>query len=604
MPTFPAGGVPTTNVDDAVNDRAPDAMADIKTLIEQFDLLVAYFSTVGKALASATDEAAGRTALLLGNAATKNVGTGADDVAVGNHTHGGLQSSSAAVNALAAQTPAADRLFYFTSDSAGALAVLSAYVRGLLSSVDEAALHNSMGLGAAAKKAVGSVGGVQAYSAVLALLAGLTAATNKGIRFTGSGTIETFDLSNKALTLLDDADEAAMRTTLQLGAAAQKAVDAAGGVQSYDLVLAYLSALTPAAGTLPYFDTVSSAALATLTDYMLGALAQPTPTAIQSYFGIDTSVYVDWQDASAAFLTPEEADVWYAPNVQAFETPGGFSYIVPERVKLYYVEIDGATGGGGSGRRGANGTNRFGGGAAAQPGAFRGFLPADFFGPPGTVVSGTIGSPGIGGAAVTTDNTDGNDGTDATDTLVGSVLKAIGSKGGKKGTATSGLGGAKNFQAIGHGMGTSCQDSAQGGDAGTAQGANTAGAPYTIPQNNGLVRTASGSGGCLTSANVAHPGQNGQGIYNNTIQNHPNNGATGGAANGSPGQDGPTIDLGANRKVDLGGAGGGAATAAAGGNGGFPGGGGGPSANSFASGKGANGRPGRVVITALRGGMT
>ena len=108
--------------------------------------------------------------------------------------------------------------------SASSLVTVGAIGTGSWAATDVAVAHGGTGASdaAGARTNLGLVIGtnVQAFDAELAAIAGLTSAANKGITFTGDGTAGVYDLSAAALTILDDANVAAMLVTLGLSATA------------------------------------------------------------------------------------------------------------------------------------------------------------------------------------------------------------------------------------------------------------------------------------------------------------------------------------------------------------------------------------------------
>lgn len=251
-------------------------------------------------------------------------------------------------------------------------------------------------------------------------------------------------------------------------------------------------------------------------------------------------------------------------DVQIFTTPGANTWTKPANAKLVYVWSIGGGQGGESGRRGANSSARGGGQGGAAGSANAGWFMGSSLNATETV---TVGTGGLGGAAVTVDSTNGQNAGNGSASSLGGWLSADG-----------------GFSDYG------CQDCDINGGSG-------GGTSNFTPAVYGAHTAHGGDGGSITSGNVSGAGGSGA----------PGSVEAGGAAGAIGNNGGAGAAAPANTARSGGGGGGGGAGVAAGGAGGAGangatygagGGAGGASRNGSNSGKGGDGAPGIVIVIA------
>jgi len=148
---------------------------------------------------------------------------------------GGSALLGAPLTAINGLTPAADRIAYYTSASAGAMTALTTFGRSLIDDVDAAAARTTLGLGTAATSAATAF---QAADATLTALAGVTTAANKLAYFTGVDTAAVADITTAGREILSTATSGAngqVLTSSGGGAPTWTTVSGGGGGGAVDV---------------------------------------------------------------------------------------------------------------------------------------------------------------------------------------------------------------------------------------------------------------------------------------------------------------------------------------------------------------------------------
>ncbi len=190
-------------------------------------------------------------------------------------------------------------------------------------------------------------------------------------------------------------------------------------------------------------------------------------------------------------------------DVQAYKTPGTYTWTKPAGAKAVFVYVIGGGGGGGSGASNAAASNKAGGGGGGPGGYTQTWMNADDVPSTVTVTVGAGGAGGAGRAAGVAGS--GNPGTSGGATTFGTYFRGAGGPNGTQGTlGGGGTGGGGTTIALFNVYGLTTNGGGNGGFPGAFNGGDASAFQGAPAQGGG------GGGGMQTTAIASNGGRGGQ----------------------------------------------------------------------------------------------
>lgn len=285
-------------------------------------------------LGAGSSTASGVTFTPTGSIAATNVQTAIAELDSETTTAlGNKQPLDATLTAIAALTVAADKYFYATGADAFSVADLTAFARTILDDADAAAVRTTIS--------------AQPLDATLTALAGVTVAADQVIYATGADAFSATGLTSFGRSLIDDANAAAGRTTLELQDLAT--LDTVGTSQiddgavtnakAADMAQSTIKGRAAGAGTGDPTDLTATQATAILNVFVgdtgSGGVKGLAPATVAG----DATKFLrgdgTWQ-AVAAGGTVDAADVTFTPasNIAATDVQAAIEEVNAERQPL------------------------------------------------------------------------------------------------------------------------------------------------------------------------------------------------------------------------------------------------------------------------------